>query len=159
MAINRGKQFEEKLKEQFEKVEDTLVLRLYDVTTGYKNQNNICDFIVFRNGTLNLFECKAVHGNTLNFKSHIKQNQWDGLLENSTIPAVNAGIIVWFIDRDETYFIDIEYLDYLKTELNQKSFNPKTDLEKIPTSLITGKKKRVFFEYDLKSFLEEIEYE
>lgn len=159
MGINRGKQFESKIKEQFEKLEDTLVLRLYDVTTGYKNQNNICDFIVFRNGTLNLFECKAIHGNALNFKSHIKQNQWDGLLENSMIPAVNAGIIVWFIDRDETYFIGIEYLEYLKTELNQKSFNPKTDLDKIPTCLIIGTKKRVFFEYDLESFLEEIKYE
>lgn len=159
MGINRGKQFEEKLKEQLEQIENTLVIRLYDVTTGYKNQNNICDFIVFRNGTLNLFECKAIHGNTLNFKSHIKENQWNGLLENSKIPSVNAGIVVWFIDRDETYFIDIEYLEYLKTELNQKSFNPKTDLQKIPTSIITGKKKRVFFEYDLESFLEEIEYE
>lgn len=108
---------------------------------------------------MNLFECKAIHGNTLNFKSHIRKNQWDGLLENCNIPGVNAGIIVWFIDRDETYFIDIKYLDYLKTEVNQKSFNPKIDLDKIPTCLIEGIKKRVFFEYNLKKFLEDISYE
>ena len=93
MGINRGKQFEDKLKEQFEKVPDTLCLRLYDVTTGFKNQNNPCDFIVFRDGTLNLFEVKAVHGNTLNFKSHIRKNQWDKLLEYASVSSVNAGAI------------------------------------------------------------------
>ena len=61
MAINRGKQFEDKLREQFEKIPDTFVLRLYDVTMGYKNIDNPCDLIVYRNGTLNLFEIKAIH--------------------------------------------------------------------------------------------------
>ena len=46
---------------------------------GYSKINNPCDFIVFRNGTLNLFELKAIHGNTLNFKSHIRENQWNNL--------------------------------------------------------------------------------
>lgn len=76
MGINRGKQFEYVLKKQFEKIPDISVDRLYDITTGYINQNNICDFIVYKDGTLNYFECKAIHGNTLNFKSHIRENQW-----------------------------------------------------------------------------------
>lgn len=61
MGINRGKQFEDKLREQFEKISNVSIDRLYDVTTGFKNQNNICDFIVFKEGTLNYFECKAIH--------------------------------------------------------------------------------------------------
>ena len=30
---------------------------------------------------LNLFELKAIHGNTLNFKSHIRENQWNSLVK------------------------------------------------------------------------------
>lgn len=67
MSINRGKQFEDKLRKKFEKLPDTLCLRLYDVTMGYKNIDNPCDLIVFRNGTLNLFECKAIHRKLFKF--------------------------------------------------------------------------------------------
>lgn len=157
MAINRGKQFEDNIRNQFEKVSNTLCLRLYDVTMGYKEINNPCDLIVFRNGTLNLFECKAIHGNTLNFKSNIRGNQWNQLLEYSYIGGVNAGIICWFIDLDITLFLDIAWLQVLK-EKNYKSFNAKKDLETIPISIIHGDKKRIFFEYDLEKFLEEISY-
>lgn len=158
MGINRGKQFEDVLQKQFEKLKNTSITRLYDVTTGYKNQNNICDFIVYRAPNILYAESKAIHGNTLNFKSHIRQNQWDGLLNVAYIPGVNAGIIVWFIDHDITLFIDITYLEYLKTS-GKKSFNIKTDIDEISVVEITGTKKRVFFEYNLEQFLEEISYE
>lgn len=163
MGINRGKQFEDKLKEQFEKLPDTLCLRLYDVTTGFKNQNNPCDFIVFRDGTLNLFEVKAVHGNTLNFKSHIRENQWYKLQKYSVLPAVNAGIIVWFIDKDFTLYLPIGLLHELKLE-DFKSFNINDYIDDTLPPVyehpieILGTKKKVFFEYDLKTFLDEISY-
>lgn len=158
MGINRGKQFEDELREQFEKLPDTLCLRLYDVTTGFKNQDNPCDFIVYRKGTLNLFECKAIHGNTLNFKSHIRENQWRKLLKYSYIAGVNAGILCWFIDWDITVFLPIEYLQYM-LEDTYKSFNIRKDINKIPRVILDGKKKRIYFEYNLEKFLEEIEYE
>ena len=125
---------------------------------GYKQINNPCDLIVFRNGTLNLFECKAIHGNTLNFNSHIRENQWNKLLEYSSISSVNAGILIWFVDLDLTLFIEIDWLDYLRKR-GYKSFNAKKDLDAIPTSKIQGIKKKVFFDYDLEQFLEEISYE
>jgi penicillin-binding protein-related factor A (putative recombinase) len=146
------------MKEQFEKLHDTSVDRLYDVTTGYKNQNNICDFIVYRNGNLNYFECKSVHGNTLNFKSDIRANQWRGLLKKSCISGVNAGIICWFIDHDITIYLPIEDLQYLLQEGN-KSFNILKDKEKILATEIIGTKRKIFFDYDLDHFLKEIEYE
>lgn len=155
MSINRGKQFEDIIREQFKKIKNVVTIRLYDVTTGYINQNNICDLIVYNEGTLNLIECKAVHGNTLNFKSHIKQNQWDGLLEESYKPGVNAGILVWFIDHDTTLWLDIQYLQTLK-EYGYKSFNVNDDSYDYK---LRGIKKRVFFEYDLKSFLKDLSYE
>lgn len=149
MSINRGKQFEDIVREQFKKLENVVTIRLYDVTTGYKNQNNICDLIVYDNGILNLIECKAVHGTTLNFKSYIKENQWNGLLEESYKSGVNAGILVWFIDHDITLWLDIQYLQDLK-ESGYKSFNVK---DKMYVYELLGVKKRVFFEYNLRKFL------
>ena len=88
---------------------------------GYKNIDNPCDLIVYRNGTLNMFELKAIHGNCLNFKSHIRENQWNNLVKYDLYP--NAGIIVWFIDLDKTFFIPGYDLSFAKNTLNKKSFN------------------------------------
>ena len=135
-------------------------MRLYDVTMGFKNINNPCDLVVYRNGTLNLIECKAVHGNTLNFKSHIRENQWNKLLDYSKVHGVNAGIIVWFIDKDKTYFLDIYLLNEMK-RYGRKSYNVITDGDNLFNMLapipIHGKKKKVFFEYDLDDFLKEVQ--
>lgn len=94
----------------------------------------------------------------MNFKSHIRDNQWTGLLGSSHISGVNAGIICWFMDWDITIFLPIEYLQYLLEDGN-KSFNIIKDIKRIPTIEILGKKKKVFFEYNLEKFLEEISYE
>ncbi len=155
MSINRGKQFENLIQEQLKKVPEISIDRLYDVTTGYKNQNNPCDFIVFDHGTQNYIECKSVHGNTLNFKSHIRQNQWDKLLQKSYVPGVNAGILVWFIDNDVTLWLDIKYLQDLK-ENGYKSFNVGDDGYDYKLKSI---KKRIFFEYDMEDFLRSLRYE
>ena len=48
MAQNRGKQFEDVIKQSFEKLEDVSIDRLHDQTTGYVGSSNICDFIVYR---------------------------------------------------------------------------------------------------------------
>jgi recombination protein U len=158
MGINRGKQFEDTLQEQFEKLDNLTITRLYDVTMGYYGVNNPCDFIIYRFPNILYLECKAVHGNTLNFKSDIKENQWDKLLEYSKVNGVNAGIICWYIDWDITVFLPIEYLQYM-LENSYKSFNVRKDMNKIPRVILNGKKKRVFFEYDLERFMEEISYE
>ena len=107
---------------------------------------------------MNLLECKAIHGNTLNFKSHIRENQWRKLLNYSYIPGVNAGILCWFIDWDITVFLPIEYLQYM-LEDTYKSVNIRKDINKIPRVILDGEKKRVFFEYDLEKFLEDMSYE
>lgn len=104
-----------------------------------------------------MFELKAIHGNCLNFKSHIRDNQWQSLLNYSYIGGVNAGIICWFVDFDKTIFIDIQDLEFMK-KAGKKSFSIKW-LKDSPVVEIKGEKKRVFFEYDLEKFLEEISYE
>lgn len=148
MSVNRGKQFEQVIKEVFEKVPHVSVDRLHDQTTGYRGSSNICDFIVYKYPYQFYFECKTVHGNTLPF-SNITDTQWSGLLEKSRINGVMAGVICWWVDKDVTKFIPIQALQWNK-ENGYKSLrynhNGTSFIE------IKGKKKRVFFDYQMDEF-------
>lgn len=154
MANNRGKQFESLIRESFEKVAGVSIDRIPDQTMRYKGANNICDFIVYKYPFEFYIECKTVHGNTLPF-SNIKENQWNGLLAKSKISGVYAGVICWWVDKDVTLFIDIRRLEYLRNAgLKSIRYDNEewTDLI-VP---IKGKKKRVFYEYDMEQFFEEV---
>lgn len=158
MSVNRGKQFETVIKDCFSKVPGTLVVRLHDQTNGFAGSKNPCDFIIYHKPYLYTIECKSVSGNTLPF-SNISQNQWQELLKMSEVPNVISGVICWWVDRDTTMFIDIRLLQELK-ERGYKSIDycASFALEDIDNlgemwTWIIGKKKRVFFEYDIESFL------
>ena len=148
MAINRGKQFEGVIKEAFERVPNTSVDRLHDQTTGFSGSFNICDFIVYHYPYQYYIECKSVHGNTLPF-SNITDRQWKGLLDKSNIDGVVAGVICWWIDKDVTLFIPISILQEMK---NRGYKSIRYDYAELPTVYIDGKKKRVFFDYDMELF-------
>lgn len=169
MSVNRGKQFEDVIRAAFEKVPNVSIDRLHDQTTHYKGSSaNICDFIVYREPYEYYFECKSVHGNRLSF-SNITETQWNGLLEKSKIEGVFAGVLCWWVDKDVTAFIPIWYLDWIKRnhpEVKSISVNSmlkeSEELEryidfKNPHFIqIKGKKKRVFFEYEMERFLNEL---
>ena len=154
MSENRGKDFERVIKHSFENVQGVSLDRLHDQTTGYKGSSNICDFIVYKKPYQYYIECKSVHGNTLPFRN-ITKNQWNGLLEKSKIEGVFAGVICWWVDKDKTVFIPIQTLELMRT-VGMKSVRydaiddcgGDTDMVEIK-----GKKKRVFFDYDIEDFL------
>lgn len=157
MAINQGKKFETVIRQAFEKVPNVSIDRLHDQTNGFKGSQNICDFIVYREPYEYYFECKSVHGASLPF-SNITETQWVGLLEKSKIEGVFAGVICWWVDKDITRFIPIQILQMLKEE-GKKSLNCYWDscIDVYNTRYyipeIKGKKKRVFFDYDMEEFL------
>lgn len=168
MAVNRGKQFEKVVQEAFEKVPDVSIDRLHDQTTGYRGSSNICDFVVYKKPFEYYVECKSVHGNTLSISSipkpdkqgvlhgfygNITDAQWEGLVNKSKIKGVRAGVMCWWIDRDVTLFIPIQKLQEYK-DAGFKSI--RFDIfDNAGVFQIQGKKKRVFFEYDMKKFLQE----
>lgn len=43
MSPNRGKQFENVIREAFERVPNVSIDRLHDQTNGFKGSQNICD--------------------------------------------------------------------------------------------------------------------
>lgn len=158
MAVNRGKQFEDVVREAFEKVPGVSIDRLHDQTTKFKGTSaNICDFIVYREPYEYYFECKSVHGASLPF-SNITDTQWKGLLEKSKIEGVFAGVICWWTDKDKTVFIPIQTLELMKT-VGMKSvrYDAIDDCDGDTDMIeIKGKKKRVFFDYDMEGFLDDI---
>ena len=160
MKVNYGKKFEGVIREAFEKVPGVSLDRLNDNTAGFKGIAGICDFIVYREPYEYYFECKSVHSASLPF-SNITETQWTGLLEKSKIEGVFAGVICWWVDKDITRFIPIQILQMLKEE-GKKSLNCYWDscVDVYNTRYyipeIKGKKKRVFFEYNMEGFLDEL---
>ena len=161
MGVNRGKNFERVIKDAFLKVPGVSIDRLHDQTNGYAGSWNICDFIVYKKPYEYYIECKSVKGASLPF-ANITDNQWSGLLEKSHIPGVCAGIICWFIDKDVTKFIPIQALQAMKID-DMKSVKYSWDnyvasyyIQNYPIIEMRGKKKRIFFDYDMTAFFEEV---
>lgn len=143
---NLGKPFEQIIKQAFEEFPDTSVDRIPDQTMRYKQRRNVSDFIVFHYPHEYYVETKTVHGNRLPF-SNI--TQFDALLEKSKIYGVNAGVLCWWVDKDITRWLPIEQLETYRSS-GAKSFRFDDPLTGSKT--ITGRKKKVYFSYDLRSF-------
>jgi penicillin-binding protein-related factor A (putative recombinase) len=159
MAVNRGKKFEQVIRESFERVPGVSIDRLNDNTAGFKGIAGICDFIVYREPYEYYFECKSINRGTFPF-SNITDTQWNGLLQKSQIKGVFAGIIVWFIKDEVTCFIPIQLLVELKNG-GHKSINVK-HVDNFVYELggafkLVGKKKRIFYEYDMVEFFTHFE--
>lgn len=149
MGVNRGKQFEGKFREAVEKYPNISIDRFPDPMMGFKGIRNICDFGIYKYPFQYYFECKSITGNTLNFKSDITEDQWSGLTDKVKITGVAAGILVWFIEHDTTVFAPIQELERLK-QSGAKSLNIKNITnDELQYFYLDGRKKRVFFEYDV----------
>lgn len=169
--VNRGKDFEAQVQAGFEKIASVSIDRLPDPMAGYAGVKNICDFIVYKKPLQYYIECKSCYGNTFSIYSNdpkrkygnITNNQWEGLLEKSKIPGVKAGILLWFIDHDETYWLDIRLLNRWRNAGNKSipffpkwvDYSEQTDAE---WTYITGHKRRILFDYDFEEFLSEMEF-
>lgn len=155
MSPNRGKQFENVIRKSFERVDGVSIDRLNDNTAGFKGVAGICDFIVYKEPHEYYIECKSVHGASLPFRN-ITDTQWEGLLEKSKIEGVYAGIICWFVEKGITVFIPIQVLQICKYR-GWKSI--RYDVNGYHGSIIEikGKKKRVFYEYNMEDFFNEIQ--
>ena len=155
--VNRGKDFEAAIQNSMSIMGDVSFDRLPDSMGGYAGVRNICDFSMFHAPDMFYLECKAHYGNTLNYKSDIRKDQWDGMLEKSVIPRCVAGVCVWFIDYDITAFVNIKDLAKHR-DGGAKSLNISDIISdnSIPHILIDGVKKRVMFNYFGDKFLKEL---
>lgn len=149
---NKGKAFEQVIHQAFSKVPDVSIDRLRDAPRKLKGVDNPSDFIVYKKPHELYVECKSHKGNTFPF-SCVRDEQWNGMLDKAEINGVMCGVLIWFIDHDITVWIDVT--DLYMWKYSHKSLNIK-DLDTIPHIVIRGRKKRVYFEYDMNRFLEEL---
>lgn len=146
MAINRGKQFEEKFKRDWLlTVPNSLCYRLYDVTNGYKSIVNACDFICYKQPFIYLIDCKSTQGNILPFTDI---RQFEQMCKYYPIEGVKIGVMWWSIKNDKVVWIPISTLIQLKKD-DKKSFNIKMLADNTYYALnIPSYKKRVFLDSD-----------
>jgi penicillin-binding protein-related factor A (putative recombinase) len=149
---NYGKQWETKVKEDWKKLPNSLILRLPDQVTGYKTTSkNPCDFIAFANRQLFMLECKSTHGTTLNFSA---MKQYDRLLEYKNKPYIHPGVLLWFNDYNKVVFLPILTLEQIKKD-GLKSINIKMlDNKQYNIIVIPAIQKRVFMDCDYKILTE-----
>lgn len=153
---NKGKKFEQKVREAFQKIDGVSIDRIPDQTMRHKGARNICDFIVYKKPYEYYIECKSVHGNILPF-NNISETQWEGLLEKSKISGVFAGILCWWVDKDVTRFIPIELLQKMKNVGGKSIRYDIIACQGYATCEIPGRKKQVFFDYDMDYFFHTME--
>lgn len=151
------KEFEQQIFKAFNEIPGVSIDRIPDQVTKYKGSSqNICDYLVYYKPTLYYIECKTVHGNTLPF-SNIRDNQWVGLSDKSKIPGVQAGVICWWVDHDVTLYLPIQVLLQVASaggkSVRYDIYSPLVPNDNGIIS-IPGKKKRVYFDYDVSEFLE-----
>lgn len=152
MSKNYGKEFEQKFKEDFLKLEDSTIDRLYDTMNGYKSIKQVSDFIGYVFPNIFYIECKSHRGASIPMGNI---TQYDKLKEKIGIKGVRAGVILWLVDKDKVMYIPMSTVKQLK-EQGEKSIGIR-HLEDYNIIEIPSVKKRVFMDSDytiLKSLKE-----
>lgn len=151
MAINKGKKFEEKFKEDFLRTVPNCSLdRLYDSVSGFKSISNISDFIGYSKPNIMYLECKTHKGNTFPLTN---LSQYDKLKEKVGIPGVRVGVVIWFEDHDRVIYVPINTITQLKND-DKKSVNiRKIEDEGYRIINIPSTKRRVYLDSDYSVLL------
>lgn len=150
MPLNKGKQFEKIFKQDFKRsIPGCSIDRIKDVMSGYAMISNVCDFIAFackpnmNLGNIYYLECKSHRGNTFPFTN---LSQYDQLTEKVGLKGVRAGVVLWFIDHDQVWYVPISTITRMKED-NKKSINVLNSIQEgYNIYVIPSIKKRVFLQ-------------
>lgn len=156
MAKNEGKKFEEDFKKSIP--EKYFVYRFKDGTAnfnGAKNENvrfqahNICDFQVFAEDKLFLFELKSYNGVSIPL-SGIRKTQLEEMLKASNYKNIEPYFILNYRALESVYAINVQTLNEFIKNAERKSIPVKWCIEN--GIEIKGYKKKVRFSYELEEF-------
>lgn len=145
MAVNKGKQFEERFKKDWlESFPNSTITRLYDNTSGYVAISNISDYICYNHPYQFFIECKSHKGASIPFD---KITQYDKMKDVVGVKGVRAGIILWLYDKDKVFYIPISTITEMKKD-DKKSVGLKAVEEGYNIIEIPSEKLRVFMKSD-----------
>lgn len=146
MPLNRGKQFEQKLRSDFSKIDGSFVYRLPDQVSGYKQTSaNVSDFICFVKPNIFLLEVKSISGNTFPLTNF---SQFEKLKQYKNIPGLRKGVVIWYTEKDRIIYVPVKTIEKMKLD-GKKSVNIRTiDDDGYEYIEIPSVKKRVFLDSD-----------
>ncbi len=155
MPVNRGKQFEKVIQKTLEQIEDVDCTRLYDQVSGFVEvSKNPSDFIVYKYPYRYYVECKTTHGASIPINNLTQLNR---IAEKCNKKGVFGKFIIWFVDKQETYWVDYRYILTWLT-LKRKSINHtvlrEVSKENNLVKLIPAKYARVFGKYEFSTIWE-----
>ena len=151
MAVNRGKQWEAKLKEDFSKMSGAYIYRVPDQLGGLKGQTGICDFIAYKFPKIFFIEAKTILGNTFPLTNF---TQFDKLMSIPNIQGVHRGVMLWFQDHQRVLYVPLLTIAKMKQD-GKKSVNIRTiDSDGYEYLNIPSIQKRVFLDSDYSVMLE-----
>ncbi|WP_415331083.1 Holliday junction resolvase RecU [Clostridium perfringens] len=157
---NEGKKFEEDFKKSIQ--EKYFVYRFKDGTAnfnGTKNENvrfqshNICDFEVFAENKLFLFEVKSYKGASIPL-SGIRKTQLEEMLKASNYKNIEPYFILNYRALESVYAIKIQTLQEFIEKAKRKSIPIKWCIENGIEIIVV--KKKVRFRYELEKFFKDV---
>ena len=151
MASSLAKNFELKVKEDWLKLPNSTIDRLYDPVGGYNGVRNISDFIAYCYPQMFYIECKTIKGNTFPFSN---LSQYEKLLGKVGIKGVTAGVLVWFYEKDTVVFARVQTIKEMKADgevsLNCKKIVDKEYEKEYDIFIVPSVKKRTYMDSDYR---------
>lgn len=148
-----GKAFESHFKAGWDKCfPDGTLIRLYDITMGYKNIDNICDFIGYDYPNIFFLECKTHAGASIPFT---KISQYDKMLRVAGAKGVRSGVVLYLYDKQKVFYIPVNTIRKMKED-GKKSVGIKAIEEGYRIIEIPSEMMRVFMKSDY-TVLKELE--
>lgn len=164
MSKSIGKAFEENWKKSIP--DDVFYYRPPDAAQSFNSNSNLrfsakspCDCFMFSGDTFYTLELKSIGTKSISFerdktdKGVIHKHQIDNLVKFSTYKNIVSGFLFDFRSSEKTYFCMIDEFVKMITHLNKKSFNEEDLFEYCNPILITKKKLKVNYRYDVSKFL------
>lgn len=150
--INYGKKFEQKFKEDFLKIPNSSLDRLYDNVSNYLGINNICDFIGYIFPNIFYIECKSIKGTLFPLQN---LTQYERLLPKVGIRGVRVGVVIWFYEQNRVLYVPISSITKMKED-GLKSINLKT-IDKYNYIEIPSRLKKTYMDSDYTILINTIE--
>lgn len=119
--------------------------------SNFMGISNPADFLAFHKPNMYMIECKTTAGASLPFKN-ISDYQLKSLWESFIKYSVDSYVIVWYYDKERCRAIPISVIKEL---INDGKKSIRYDHEDNRIIEITGKKKRIYCEWDWKPLFKE----
>lgn len=149
MKQNLGKKFEEKFKNDWLKIPNSSIDRLYDTMNGYKTISQVSDFIGYVFPNIFYLECKSINGNTFPITN---LTQYNKLVKKVGIKGVRVGVVIWYKEHERVIYVPISTLTQMIKD-GKKSVNIK-EIDNYRIIEIPSKVRRTFLDSDYSVLLD-----